>query len=291
MQRRVIEGENVNWLRLYHSIHDCPKVQNLPPREFKFWINCLVAASKNDPRGTLPPIEKLAFTLRLRAPFVLRSLTRLERSGLVARTGDVWKMHDWDTHQFSSDDVNQRVTKHRNAKRNVTGNADCNADATPSEYRVQIQIQNTDAVVEESTGTERPPDSSSSPESVEDDWGEPDASEIATGLVDELMPAHPKPCSKPYAVAAMSRVMADAVNPQAICRRIREAHPLSVAYWESERQRNPRVFIPGLDRWISDGDWQHPPRASPAGQNGIMDTVARARVLAAKRKEGTNGGN
>jgi hypothetical protein len=42
-------------------------------------------------------------------------------------------MHDWDEHQFESDDINQRVRKFRDKKRNVSGNVTCNDYVTPSD--------------------------------------------------------------------------------------------------------------------------------------------------------------
>ena len=131
----------MDWLRLYHSTLNSKKCQGLPAREFKFWINCLLVASQNDPRGALPPVEELAFLLRLRAPFVLHSLTACERAGLVENKNGHWEMHDWDAHQFESDDINQRVRKFRDKKRNVSGNVTCNAHVTPSDTDTETDTE------------------------------------------------------------------------------------------------------------------------------------------------------
>ena len=50
------------WFRLYDAVLDDPKVQRLPDRIFKAWINLLCLASRHG--GTLPPVDDVAFALR-----------------------------------------------------------------------------------------------------------------------------------------------------------------------------------------------------------------------------------
>ena len=44
------------WFRLYVGVVHDPKVQALPPRLFKFWINLLCITSEHD--GVIPPAKR-----------------------------------------------------------------------------------------------------------------------------------------------------------------------------------------------------------------------------------------
>src|SRR5256885_2785196 len=116
-----MEGR-MDWLRLYHALLGCRKLQSLPDREFKAWINMLLVASKTTPRGSLPSISDLAFSLRLREDFVIRLVTKFKRECLLDDVNGVLFMHDWADWQFKSDDINQRVAEYRKRQRNVTRN-------------------------------------------------------------------------------------------------------------------------------------------------------------------------
>jgi hypothetical protein len=142
----------MNWLRLYHSALSSAKVQQLPDREFKAWVNMLMVASQNTPRGSLPPPEDLAFSLRLRADFVIRLLTKFTRNRLVDDVNGVLFMHDWTQHQFESDDVNQRVAKHRMSKCNVSSNVACNP---PDTEQIQNREETTPIPPSQATGVVR----------------------------------------------------------------------------------------------------------------------------------------
>lgn len=78
----------MNWLRLYHSTLDDPKVQGLPDPLFKFWINVLICASENHHRGVLPPIETIARKLGAHRPRVRRSIDFLAGVGLLEKRDD-----------------------------------------------------------------------------------------------------------------------------------------------------------------------------------------------------------
>lgn len=135
----------MKWCRLYHSLLTCAKVQNLPERLFKFWVNCLLLASENSPRGVLPPEETIAFRLGLRAPFVRGSLAKLARTNLVTNANGAWFVHDWSDWNFDSDDVNQRVRRFREERRNVAGNVAGNVASavtvTPPDTDTDISLR------------------------------------------------------------------------------------------------------------------------------------------------------
>jgi hypothetical protein len=143
----------MNWLRLYHSTLTSEKVQTLEDRVFKFWINCLIVASSNDPRGELPNIKEIAFKTNVRLDYARLYIQKLESRGLVERVQltassplgprqvpirselgqsklgpssdlDTYLVHDWEAYQPESDDVNKRVKRFRGKGRNVTKQED-----------------------------------------------------------------------------------------------------------------------------------------------------------------------
>ncbi len=108
------------WLRLYNGILDDPKVQALPGETFKFWINVLCVASKNE--GV---IKDLPFFLRMSGPKVLKLMGDLRKAGLIDEVDGVEMPHNWNGRQFVSDNSTDRVRKHREKlKEKRSGNGD-----------------------------------------------------------------------------------------------------------------------------------------------------------------------
>jgi len=110
----------MKWCRLYHSILISPKIRKLPDRLFRFWVNCLVIASENDPRGFLPDDQTIAIRMGRSVSYTRASREKLASNSLLTRVGGAWQMRDWSDWNFPSDDVNQRVANLRAGKRNVT---------------------------------------------------------------------------------------------------------------------------------------------------------------------------
>ena len=109
----------MQWFRFYHSVANNRKVQRLPARLFRTWVNLLCLASENGERGTLPAPEDLAFGLRTSAEKANIDLERLIEAGLIDRDGDELRMHDWNLWQYESDSSTLRVREHR-ARKNET---------------------------------------------------------------------------------------------------------------------------------------------------------------------------
>lgn len=108
------------WLRLYNGILDDPKVQALPGETFKFWINVLCVASKNE--GV---IKDLPFYLRMSGSKVSKLMGDLRKAGLIDEVDGVEMPHNWNGRQFVSDNSTERVRKHREKlKEKRSGNGD-----------------------------------------------------------------------------------------------------------------------------------------------------------------------
>lgn len=139
----------MQWFRFYDEVVDDPKAQQLPPVLFKHWINLLCIANKERERGTLPCVRDIAFRLRLTEAKTRAILEELTALGLLDKVGVTLHPHNWDGRQRRSDNVTERVAKHRsNVTRNDTGNND---DAFP-----RARITETDTE-QNRTETPKPP--------------------------------------------------------------------------------------------------------------------------------------
>ncbi|HET8908151.1 MAG TPA: hypothetical protein VFN11_14425, partial [Ktedonobacterales bacterium] len=104
----------MKWFRLYSSVLNDPKVQQLPPTLFKHWINILCVASDYEPRGELPSIKELAFALRIKPAACERIVSSLRQVGVIDKsTAGQLCVHNWTQRQRESDNIAARVEKHR----------------------------------------------------------------------------------------------------------------------------------------------------------------------------------
>ena len=120
------------WFRYYAEALEDPKVQRLPDAMFKTWVNFLCLATRNE--GILPPLEDIAFALRLSERDTQKRLDALISSGLIDKDGETLIPHNWNGRQFKSDDSKERVKRYRDRYKkqdgNVTESATRNGDVT-----------------------------------------------------------------------------------------------------------------------------------------------------------------
>lgn len=152
----------MKWFRFYHDAIDDPKVQRLPGDLFKFWVNVMCLASRSDERGLVKlDAEAIAFATRLPDDEAGQMIADLVRRNLLEETTEGYEPHNWDKWQFKSDNVAERVAKHRsNAAsdgdgdtRNVTGNV----TETPKPSVIQITDTDTESDTEERESADAPP--------------------------------------------------------------------------------------------------------------------------------------
>jgi hypothetical protein len=148
------------WFRMYSDVLDDPKVQKLSPELFKAWVNLLCLASRND--GVLPPLEDIAFALRMSQDVTVTVTAELVTRGLLDEC-DGLSPHNWNERQFKSDtpeSAAERKRKQRAREKqppnpdNVTAcHSDSHDEVTPPEQNRTEQIitkQTRDCVVEPS---------------------------------------------------------------------------------------------------------------------------------------------
>jgi 5-methylcytosine-specific restriction endonuclease McrA len=100
------------WWRAYDAALDNPKLQRLPGELFKTWFNVCCVASKHG--GKLPRLADAAFLLRMKEKDTALALAALMSAGLLDKDGDSYSPHDWNVHQYKTDNgSNERVKRYR----------------------------------------------------------------------------------------------------------------------------------------------------------------------------------
>ena len=118
------------WFRVYDELVDDPKVQRLDLPLFKALINLWCLTSANG--GVLPPIDEIAFKLRMKLEKTQRMLDRLKAESLIEQDETGTHPHNWAGRQFKSDvgdpTAAERMRRHRNRRRNDTRNVTVTRD-------------------------------------------------------------------------------------------------------------------------------------------------------------------
>lgn len=141
------------WIRLYTEVIDDPKAQRLRPELFKTWINLLCLAGRND--GRLPRKgADLAFSLRMSEADAQAHLDELIAAGLIDRQKNGPHPHNWNKRQFRSDNVTERVRKHR-MKRFNSG-AETLHETPPEQNRAESEQSQTRPEQKGREGAQRP---------------------------------------------------------------------------------------------------------------------------------------
>lgn len=135
------------WFRVYEDLVDDPKVQQLDSPTFKALINLWCLTSSNG--GALPPLDVIAFKLRMKVEKVQRLLDELKAEGLTDQDEKGLHPHNWSGRQYKTDNQDptaaERMQRHRNRQRNgdVTQpvtlrspESEAETERTPSQRRV-----------------------------------------------------------------------------------------------------------------------------------------------------------
>jgi hypothetical protein len=109
----------MKWFRFYSEVLEDEKVQTLSVDLRWSWVCILCLANEGEPRGTLPPLKRIAFRMRVPEKKAQTVIDALITERLLDQSEDgSLKPHNWDERQRKSDNVSERVNKHRNAHKN-----------------------------------------------------------------------------------------------------------------------------------------------------------------------------
>lgn len=174
------------WWRAYDDALDNPKLQRLPAELFRTWFNVCCIASKYG--GKLPKMADLAFMLRMPEKQATLAIASLMAAGLIDKGEDgSYSPHNWNARQFKSDDVTERVKKHREKRRgNVTCNVSVPLPETPPETETETDTKEADASLE-GAGASAAPEAPVIPRRS-NDFGN-DVEAVALGLKPSASPA------------------------------------------------------------------------------------------------------
>ena len=75
------------WIKLYHEIIHDPKMGRLPDRVWRRAIELFLIAGETGNDGILPPVEDMAWTLRIDVEQLSADLVELEKVGIVTLDG------------------------------------------------------------------------------------------------------------------------------------------------------------------------------------------------------------
>jgi len=106
------------WFRMYAEVVDDPKVQQLPDKLFKIWVNLLCVATRSG--GVLPSYDDVAFKLRITPAKAKEHVETFLKRALFDRTEGGIAPHNWNARQYKSDVSTDRVKRFRNSARNVS---------------------------------------------------------------------------------------------------------------------------------------------------------------------------
>jgi hypothetical protein len=215
------------WFRFYHAVLDDPKVQRLPDRLFKAWVNLLCLASRHG--GRLPPIGDVAFALRVAEGEAAEIVTALAGAALIDREGETFRIHNWDGRQFQSDGGGaERSRRFRARRRDVSRNgAVTSPESEPESESEQSTIENPDA---DASGAQR------NPQGVQHGAGPNGATLFA-----DLAAWEPGDTDRRYAEACgldAARVLADLRAWAANAARARRIKRDPSAFWQSWCRRD-----------------------------------------------------
>lgn len=100
------------WIKLYHEILHDPKMGRLTDNLWRRVIEIFLLAGENDNDGNLPPIESMAWTLRLSVEELEANLQALEKVNIVSQTPDGWHVTHYAQRQAAIPGK-ERVSAHR----------------------------------------------------------------------------------------------------------------------------------------------------------------------------------
>jgi hypothetical protein len=132
------------WFRFYVEALSDRKLRRLTPAQRWLWVAVLGAARQSPVPGVLlvsddEPMDPddLADIAGMTRREVVKALPLFERAGMIDRDDDLdaWRVTNWGTRQWESDDTTERTRKHR--RRNVPTTAvgtppETEADTDPS---------------------------------------------------------------------------------------------------------------------------------------------------------------
>src|SRR5919109_2595654 len=112
------------WIKLYVEILDDPKMGWLSNHLWRRAIELFLLAGRNGNDGLLPPVEEMAWVLRLSQDKVLEDLIGLAEVGVVHETPQGWMVTHFKDRQYSESYERTKRYLDRQKDRQIDGDID-----------------------------------------------------------------------------------------------------------------------------------------------------------------------
>jgi len=105
------------WIKLYEKMLESNTMGKLPDHLWRRAVELFLLAGKNGGGGTLPPIEDMAWKLRVTDARLSENLELLARVGIVHEEGGCWNVTNFGRYQGEGISPTERSRKFREKKR------------------------------------------------------------------------------------------------------------------------------------------------------------------------------
>jgi hypothetical protein len=111
----------MKWLRLYTDVKDDPKIRKMDLEEQAVFFLLLTLAAEEEKQGVIPLcLEDIAWSLRVPLELTERVIQKCMDRDILSLNGKGYKFIHWQTRQFPSDNVTERVQRWREGKKSET---------------------------------------------------------------------------------------------------------------------------------------------------------------------------
>ncbi len=137
------------WLRLYSEARNDAKLESLSDEQFRVWFRLLCFANEQPERGSIAGIDEELLAVEVAkgdVELLQETIQRLVKLRILSVGEDNVRFVNWEKRQFQSDDVTERVRKHRESKRSThegeTLQKRCsNVDVTPTDTDTEADTE------------------------------------------------------------------------------------------------------------------------------------------------------
>ena len=244
------------WIRLYTQLTESAKIQRLPDHLFRFLVNCWCLCGASDAE-VLPSVQTIAWRLRVDEKLCEVYVEKLIEIGMLDRSDEgILTPHDWDEHQFMSDNSTERTRKCRENKMKRSGN-----------------VAKSSHVAAGSRHTERPPSVSVSVSEYVSESSFKEKKNVDFDFSDwfeAVYARHPKKRHKVLASQALSGLHASGNLDRPAFDAVHVAWCSAEAWLDKNGQ-----YAPNLAEWVMDEGYKHMPPANGARKGIDWEEVAR----------------
>jgi hypothetical protein len=129
----------MKWFRMYNDILDDHKIAKMSPKTFKLFSFLLAFSSECESNGIIiEDITDLSWRFRVPPKTIKTAIKELIELDIISVLNEEITILNWNKRQFSSDDVAERVKRHRQKKGMLQETL---VETPPEQKQIQKQIQ------------------------------------------------------------------------------------------------------------------------------------------------------